>query len=455
MSLSSEKIAQLLSGALATNLFNLISVVFYGLIMLFYDVPLALTGFALVSLNWLALSRLGRVRADLSGRLLNDLGKLAGATVGSIRAIETLKASGSGNAAFSRWAGYQSSSLLSQQGLGGQTAWLTVVPAMLTALTNVAVLGLGGYRVMGGALTIGDLVAFQALMAGFTSPITHMVALTGDLQTVRGLLTRLSDVFRYPLQPQAWEDKPDDYDAALRLQGVLDLRNVGFSYSPLGPALIDDFCLTLKPGARVALVGGSGSGKSTLGRLMCGLLTPASGQVLLDGRPLETIPPRLFATAVAYVDQEVFLFEGSLRDNLTLWDDSVPDETLIEALKDAMILREVSLRSHGLDCHVSEGGLNFSGGERQRLEIARALVNHPALLVLDEATAALDPVTEKAIDDHIRRRGMACVIIAHRLSTIRDCDEIIMLKAGKVVERGTHEQLLALDGDYAGLVRTL
>lgn len=188
---------------------------------------------------------------------------------------------------------------------------------------------------------------------------------------------------------------------------------------------------------------------------MCGLLPPTSGEILLDDRPLDSIPRHLFSTLMAYVDQEVFLFEGSLRDNLTLWDDSVPDEALTEALKDAMILREVSSRSRGLDCPVSEGGLNFSGGERQRLEIARALVNQPALLVLDEATAALDPVTEKAIDDHIRRRGVVCVIIAHRLSTIRDCDEIVVLKAGKVVERSSHEQLMAQNAEYATLVRTL
>jgi NHLM bacteriocin system ABC transporter peptidase/ATP-binding protein len=449
---ASERIAQLLSGGLATNLFNLISVAFYGLVMLIYDLPLALAGFALASLNWVALRSLSRVRADLNGRLLNDLGKLAGATVGSIHAIETLKASGTCDAAFSRWAGYQSSSLLSQQSLGGQTAWLTALPTLLTALTNAAVLGLGGYRVMNGALTIGDLVAFQALMAGFAAPITRLVALASDLQTVRGLLIRLSDVFRYPLPPQAWKDGPED---PCRLQGLLELRNVSFGYNPLEPPLIDDFSLTLKPGTRVALVGISGSGKSTLGRLMCGLLSPSSGQVLLDGRPLETIPPPLLAATMAYVDQEIFLFEGSLRDNLTLWDDSVSDEMLTEALKDAMILNEVKLRSQDLDCAISEGGLNFSGGERQRLEIARALVNRPTLLLLDEATAALDPATENAIDSHIRRRGAACVIIAHRLSTIRDCNEIIVLKAGKVMERGTHEQLLAANGEYAALVQAL
>lgn len=447
-----ERIARLLSGELATNLFNLISAVFYGCIMMIYDLPLALAGFALVSLNWVILRLLSRVRADHSSRLLNDLGKLAGETVGSIHAIETLKVGGGCDAAFSRWAGYQSSSLLSQQRLGGQNAWLNAVPVLLAALTHIVVLGLGGYRVIGGVLTIGDWVAFQTLMASFVAPMTRLAALAGELQTVQGLLTRLSDVFRYPVPAQVWKDEPDGQDCK---QGVLELRNVSFGYNPLEPPLIKDFSLTLKPGARVALVGVSGSGKSTIGRLICGLLTPSAGQVLLDGRPLKTIPPQLLAGAMAYVDQEIFLFEGGLRDNLTLWDDTIPDSMLNVALEDAMILNEVRLRSKNLDCPVSEGGLNFSGGERQRLEIARALVNRPTLLVLDEATAALDSITEQAINQNIRRRGVACIIIAHRLSAIRDCDEIVVVKGGMVKERGTHAQLLAAGGEYAALIRDL
>ncbi|MBF0423260.1 MAG: ATP-binding cassette domain-containing protein, partial [Magnetococcales bacterium] len=452
---ANERIAQLLSGQLATNLFNLISVFFYGLLMLIYDPPLGLAGLFLVSLNGVALQVLKRRREDLSRRLQNDLGKLGAATVASIHSIETLKASGTGDQAFARWAGHQASSLLSQQELGGQSALLTVIPSLLTGLTNVVVLGMGGFRVMQGVLTIGDLVAFQALMTGFTTPVTRLVALAGDLQTIKGLFTRLEDVFNYPLPPTRWENRPEDLETARRLNGTLTLRDVDFGFSPVEPPFIKGFSLTLEPGARVALVGGSGSGKSTLGRLMCGLLQPSSGEILLDGLPLETIPPRLRATALAYVDQELFLFEGRLRDNLTLWDDGVPDDTLIQALEDACILREVGQRSNGLNCHVEEGGLNFSGGERQRLEIARALVTQPALMVLDEATSALDPVTENDIDANIRRRGTGCVIIAHRLSTIRDCDEIIVLKKGQAVERGTHDQLLALGGEYATLVQTI
>ncbi len=239
------------------------------------------------------------------------------------------------------------------------------------------------------------------------------------------------------------------------MQGRLELRDLSFAYSPFDPPIVSGLSLTLAPGARIALVGGSGSGKSTIGRLCCGLLEPTAGEVLLDGRPLQQTPARVFAQAASYVDQDVFLFEGSLRDNLSLWDTSVPESAMQRALSDAMIASEVAHRRDGLDAHVNEGGSNFSGGERQRLEIARALVGSPLLLVLDEATSALDTVTEKAIDDNLRRRGCACVIIAHRLSTIRDCDEILVLKRGVVVERGTHESLMALQGEYASLVQTM
>ena len=454
---ASERIAQLLSGELATNVFNLISVVFYALVMLAYDPLLGLCGIGLVSFNLWCLRALARERQDLSARLIGDQGKLSAATVGSIRAIETLKAGGTENAAFNRWAGYQASALLGQQGLGRQTVLLSVVPNLLNGLTVVAVLGLGGYRVMSGALTLGDLVAFQALMAGFTQPVTHLVALAGHVQTLKGLLTRLADVFRYPLPAPADTALAPDAEAAWAagLQGRLELRDVGYGYSPLDPPQLRDVSFTLEPGARVALVGASGSGKTTLGRLCCGLVPPSTGEVLLDGRPLAGLPPRVFAMVAAYVDQDVFLFEGSLRDNLTLWDDSVPDADLWAALEDAGIAREVALRPQGLDTMVTEGGANWSGGERQRLEIARALARNPALLVLDEATAALDTVTEQAIDEALRRRGCACVIIAHRLSTLRDSDEIIVLKAGQVVERGRHEALLAHDGEYAALVGTM
>jgi ABC-type bacteriocin/lantibiotic exporter with double-glycine peptidase domain len=309
------------------------------------------------------------------------------------------------------------------------------------------ILGLGGLRVMQGALTIGGLVAFQSLMASFSGPISQLVQFGGSFLTIKGDLTRLEDAFNYPVDPPA-APRPE---MAARLSGRIEISDLSFHYSPLDPPVIEGFQLTLEPGARVALVGASGSGKSTIGRLITGLSRPSAGEIRFDGAPIAEIPSALFAASVAYVDQDVFLFEGALRDNITLWDSGVADADITQALKDAAIHDDVAARPGGYDSQVGEGGVNFSGGQRQRIEIARALVGNPAILVLDEATAALDSATEQRIDDNLRRRGCTCIIIAHRLSTIRDCDEIIVLDRGRVVERGVHDDLIALDGFYARL----
>jgi ABC-type bacteriocin/lantibiotic exporter with double-glycine peptidase domain len=274
----------------------------------------------------------------------------------------------------------------------------------------------------------------------------------GSLPTIKGALERLEDVYKYPFGPQS----PGEATVEIppKLAGRIELRQVCFGYSALEPPLLDDLSLAIPPGSRVALVGVSGSGKSTLGRLICGLYKPWSGEILFDGRKLVDIPPQVFANSVSYVDQDIFLFEGSARDNLTLWDSTVAERDLIAAANDALIHQDLATRPGNYDCHVNEGGTNFSGGQRQRIEIARALVGNPSVLVLDEATAALDPITEKAIDNNLRRRGCTCIIIAHRLSTIRDCDEIIMLERGRIVERGTPEELLARQGPYTKLVMT-
>jgi len=448
---ANEQIARLLSSGVAANALNLTSVLVYAAAMAIYDVPLAALGVGLSLLNVLAFRLIAGRQQDLSRGLALERGKLIGVTVSAVRTIETLKASGLEDEAFGRWAGVQAKALNSEQGLGVSGIVLEMMPTLISGLTVAAILGIGGLRVIEGSLTLGSLVAFQSLMASFSGPVTDLVNYVGSLQTIKGSLERLQDVYNYPADNAGATVLPADRFPP-KLAGKIELSNIRFGYSLLEPPLLDNLSITVQPGARIALVGASGSGKSTLGRLICGLYKPWAGEIRLDGWSLPEIPEQVFANSVTYVDQDIFLFEGSVRDNLTLWDNTVTEADLSQALKDAAIHEDIATRPGNYDCHVNEGGSNFSGGQRQRIEIARALVSNPSIIVLDEATGALDPITEKAIDDNLRRRGCTCIIIAHRLSTIRDCDEIIALQRGAIVERGTHEQLIALQGVYAKLV---
>ena len=450
-----DTIAKLLSGDLATTAVNVTMIVFYAALLLQYDVVLTGVGVGMATLNLAALQYVSRRRTDLNQRLQQDRGKLMGVAMGGLQTIETLKATGSESDFFSRWSGHQAKAVNSFQQLEVSTQLLSAVPPLLLAVNTALILGLGGFRVMDGHLTMGMLVAFQALMLAFITPVNRLVDLGSTLQEVTGDMNRLDDVLRSPADPAATVEIAANEigDAApVKLAGGLVVRNVTFGYSRLEPPLIDGFSLALTPGSRVALVGGSGSGKSTVARLVAGLHEPWSGEVLFDGQRRDAVPHGLMTTSFAVVDQDLALFEDSVKDNLTLWDPTIPEADVIQAARDACIHDDIAGRAGGYAAGLDEGGTNLSGGQRQRLEIARALVNNPTILVLDEATSALDPATEKAIDDNLRRRGCTCLIVAHRLSTIRDCDEIVVLERGRVVQRGTHRDMAAVPGPYAALI---
>ncbi|HEX2909496.1 MAG TPA: NHLP family bacteriocin export ABC transporter peptidase/permease/ATPase subunit [Chloroflexia bacterium] len=448
-----DTVAELLTGRLAATVLDMVSIVFFAILMFLYDPVLTAVGIFFAALNLLALRYVSRRRVDLNQHLLQESGSLIGVSVSGLSTIETLKAIGRESDFFSRWAGYQARVARAQQKLGVSTQYLTAVPPLLNALGIAFILTIGSFRVMDGQLTVGMLAAFQSLMLSFLEPVNKMVELGSTLQEVEGSLKRLDDVLLNKPDPLLVNTGVTDSSLSIpKLNGHLELRNVSFGYSRLEPPLIENFNLTLRPGNRVALVGSSGSGKTTVAKLVAGLYDPWQGQILFDGKTRQEIPRPALNNSLAVVDQEIFLFEGTVRDNLTLWNPTLNENQLIAAASDACIHDDIAARPNGYNSHVAEEGTNFSGGQRQRLEIARSLTTNPTLLVLDEATSALDALTEKIIDENLRRRGCTCLIIAHRLSTIRDCDEIIVLDKGQIVQRGTHDELKNQEGLYAELI---
>jgi len=445
---ANDSIAMLLSSELATALLALVTSTFYLVMMFVYSWQLALTSLCFAALNALALQLVARRQKDASLLLAQDTGRLIGTGATGIANIETLKATSDEAAFFDRWAGLQAKVVTATQAIGAPLAMLSSVPVLLSALSTAVIIAFGGLMVMNGELSLGTLVAFQMLAAGFALPISRLVGLGAEVQQAVGSLTSIDDVLDYPLDPV----RPVRADVPAKLTGAIELRDVTFGYDPLAPPLIDGLSVRIEPGQRVAFIGPSGSGKSTVSQLIVGLHRPWSGEVLIDGIPRDELPPEVLAASLAFVDQDIALFEGTVRDNLTLWDPTLADDAVIRAARDAAIHGDVVIREGGFERRVEEDARDWSGGQRQRLEIARALATDPSVLVMDEATSALDPIVEQRIDQAIRSRGCTTVIVAHRLSTIRDADEIIVLDRGEVVQRGTHEALIAEHGLYTELL---
>lgn len=457
---SSDSVSGFISGQLIGVAINLVAGVFFLILMFVYDVPLSIISIVLTCLLAVIYKLTSEKIKNKSFKIQMEAGKLSGITMSGIEMIESLKASGSENDFFMQWTGQQSKVILESQKLAKINTSNSVLPSVISAIQGILILTVGAIRVMDGHLSIGMLIAFQTVMSGFQGPVNTFLGLSKDLLSTNADMQRIDDVMDYP-EPKFFKDQleetksHEDYKPISKLEGYISFKNVVFGYSPLAAPLLNDFSLELTPGKRIALVGATGSGKSTIGKLASALYAPWEGQILFDGKPLSEIRKAAFYSSVAVVDQNISLFEGTIKDNITMWNTTIPDEVYIQAAKDACVHDIITARPNGYFSKVTEGGKNFSGGQRQRLEIARALAINPRILIMDEATSALDAITEMTVDQNIRKRGCTCIIIAHRLSTIRDCDEIIVLEKGKVVQRGTHDQLISVDGYYQKLIKTM
>ncbi len=444
-------IAGTLVNTFAPLLLNSIMMVFYLVVMLRQSPLLTLVGIFTIVLNTLMSQIIARRRINITRVQLRDAGKLESTTLTGISMIETIKASGAENGFFQKWAGYQASVNAQDVKTYKTNVYLGMIPAFFSTLANYAVLVIGVYLTMQGKFTLGAVMMFQGFLGSFMTPAMTLVEAGQTIQEMRTQMERVEDVMEYPLD-RSTIDRTTESTELAKLGGNVELKNITFGYSRLDKPLIQDFSLNIKQGGRVALVGASGCGKSTISKLISGLYQPWSGEILFDGKPRSAYPREVMVGSLAVVDQDIILFEDTIANNIKMWDNSIQDFEMILAARDARIHDDIVALPGGYSHKLVSGGKNMSGGQRQRLEIARVLSQDPTVIILDEATSALDARTEYEVVNAIHDRGITCIIIAHRLSTIRDCDEILVLDHGKVVERGTHNELLALGGSYADLV---
>ena len=446
---SNQNIAATLVQQLAPLAIQMMLLVLYLTFMIRYSLLLTLIGLGSMGLNIVLASYISTKRVDVARISERDMGKYYGVTMSCLDNIETIKAAGAENGFFSHWAGYFTNMHNSEARAGRRDQLYGVWPEMLQTLTNNAILLIGAYLIMDGEFTIGMLLAFQGFMSGFSAPAQQLFSVAEMVIEMRTQMERVEDVLKYPVQEQSNAARSE---GSGKLRGRIELKNVSFGYNKFSQPQIKDVSMTVEPGKSVAFVGTSGCGKSTLAKLITGLYQPWEGEILFDGKRRSEINSDEFTNSVAMIDQNVVMFDDTILSNIKMWDSSIEDFAMVLACRDAQIREEVVSRPEGFNTRLVKGGKNFSGGQLQRIEIATALAREPVVLIMDEATSALDAETEKHIMDSIRMMGVTLIVIAHRLSTIRDCDEIVVLDKGVVVERGTHQALMEKDGVYKQLV---
>lgn len=447
---ANETIANTLISSLAPVLVNIVMVIFFFVAMLKYSVLLTFISLSAVAINMLLSQLIARKRINISREQMINLGKLSTATVSGIDMIETIKSSGTEEVYFNRWAGAQALENNTNIRFLKLNLSLGTLPEFLQSLMGATILIMGTMLIINKEFTVGSLLAFQGLMTSMTTPFISIISMGQVLQETQSSMERIEDVMLYKTDIE--EDFGNNVDNLSKLNGDVELKNISFGYSKLAPPIIKDFSMKVKAGEKIAIVGRSGSGKSTIAKLICGLYKPWQGEILFDDKPRDEYKREVLIGSIGVVDQDINLFEGSISDNIKMWDKSIENFEVIIAARDAQIHDDIMQRTKGYDSEITAGSKNFSTGQQQRIEIARVLAQDPTIIVLDEATNSLDAVTEHNIVEHISERGITTIVVAHRLSTIRDCNQILVLKDGVIAEQGTHESLMAKHGLYTELV---
>lgn len=444
---NNNNVNDFLTGDLAETILNIFVAAFYLFLLLVYNPLMTAIGLIGIVINLLLVKLTSGYISNMTLKLQQDKGKLSGAVCAGLTVTSTLKASGAESAYSARILGYEAKASSQEQQISRVQSIIGAIPSVVSDVMDIVLLVVGAMFVIKGEMTLGMLCAFSSLFSSFSDPVEELVNFVKQIQTLKADMERVDDIMRYPMDEQ-FAEKEHSQTLNAKLSGRVDCEEITFGYSRLAKPLVTDFSFSLTPGSSVAFVGSSGCGKSTVSKIVSGLYQPWSGCVKFDGVPMNEIPPEILHASVSTVSQNITLFAGTIRDNLTLWNPAILEKDIVNAAKDACIHEVITQKPGAYDFKLTEGGSNLSGGQRQRLEIARALVTNPTVLIMDEATSALDPIVEKEIVENIKRRGCTCIIVAHRLSAVRNSDEILVMSGGNIVERGSHEELSKTDGFY-------